>query len=170
MQPTQKSRAADLQCSTCKNEMRDNKLKINPPLYLVGKKIFCWSCEEKMPAIALLASNVDAAEDEICILSDIQELPKDVYLFVKNRVPSFKMKYSKMAGHKYLGNTCPKCGFLSGEFFLHAEPGSPFFPMDDNDAKSLYIREIPLTGSITVAASVSMGCGELILKNAKRLK
>jgi hypothetical protein len=123
-----------------------------------------------MPAIALLTPNVNAAEGEICILSDIQELPKDVYFFIKNRVPSFKMKFSNMAGHRYLGNTCPKCGLLSEEFFLHAEPGGPFFPVDENGAKSLYIREIPLTDSITVTASVSTGCGDLILKNAKRLK
>ena len=63
--------------------MGDNKLKINPPLYLVGKKIFCWNCEEKMPAIALLAPNITAAEGEICILSDIQELPKDVFFLSK---------------------------------------------------------------------------------------
>ncbi len=151
-------------------KMSDNKLKINPPLYLVGKKILCWNCEEKMPAIALLAPNVDDAEAEICILSDIQDLPREVYFFIKNRVPSFKMKYSKMAGHKYLGNTCPKCGLLSGEFFLHGEPGGPFFPEDEEDAKSLYIREIPLTGAISVTASCSTGCGDLILKNAKRLK
>jgi len=151
-------------------KMRDNKLKINPPLYLVGKKIFCWNCEEKMSAIALLAPNVGDAEGEICILSDIQELPKGVYFFIKNRVPSFKMKYSKMAGHRYLGNTCPKCGLLSGEFFLHAEPGGPFFPVNENDATSLYIREIPLTDAISVTASCSTGCGDLILKNAKRLK
>jgi hypothetical protein len=150
--------------------MNDNKLKIHPPLYLVGKKIHCWNCDNKMPAIALLAPNVDDTEDEICILSDIQELPKDVYFFIKNKVPSFRMKYSKMAGHKYLGNTCPKCGLLSGEFFLHAEPGAPFFPEDENDAKSLYIREIPFADSITVTASVSTGCGDLIFKNAKRLK
>jgi len=118
----------------------------------------------------LLPCNVDGEEGEICILSDIQELPRDVYFFIKKRVPSFKMKYSKMAGHKYLGNTCPKCGLLSGEFFLHAEPGGPFFPEDENDAKSLYIREIPLTGPIIVTASVSMGFGDMILKNAQRLK
>jgi hypothetical protein len=108
--------------------MNENELKINPPLYLIGKKIHCWNCDNKMPAIALLAPNVDDSEGEIYILSDVQELPKDVYFFIKNRVPSFKMKYSKMAGYKYLGNNCPKCGLLSGEFFLHAEPGSPFFP------------------------------------------
>lgn len=150
--------------------MRNNKLQINPPLYLIGKKIHCWNCDNKMPVIALLAPNVDETEGEICILPDIQELPKDVYFFIKNRFPSFRMKYSNMAGHKYLGNTCPKCGLLSGEFFLHAKPGGPFFTEDENDAKSLYIREIPLNGSITVTASVHMGCGDTILKNAKRLK
>ena len=123
-----------------------------------------------MPAIALLAPNIDDNEGEICILSDIQELPKDVYFFIKNKVQSFRMKYSKMAGHRYLGNTCPKCGILSGEFFLHAEPGGPFFPEDENDAKSLYIKEIPLNRAITVTASVNVGFGEMILKNTKRLK
>jgi hypothetical protein len=150
--------------------MNENELKINPPLYLIGKKIHCWNCDNKMPAIALLAPNVDDSEGVIYILADVLELPKDVYFFIKNRVPSFKMKYSKMAGYKYLGNTCHKCGLLSGEFFLHAEPGSPFFPEDENDARSLYIKEIPLTGSITVTASVNTGCGDLILKKAKRLK
>ena len=43
-------------------------------------------------------------------------------------------------------------------------------PEDEEDAKSLYIREIPLTGAISVTASCSTGCGDLILKNAKRLK
>ena len=81
----------------------DKKLKINPPLYLIGKKIYCWNCNNKMPAIALLATNVDDTEGEICILSDIQELPKDVYFFIKNRVPSFKMKYSKIGWPQIFG-------------------------------------------------------------------
>lgn len=145
-------------------------LTINPPLYLIGKKIHCWKCEKKMPVIALLAPNIDEAEGEISILSDIQELPKSIYFFIKKRVPSFKLKYSKMAGHKYLGNTCPHCGYLSGEFFLHAEPGAPFFPEDEKDAKSIYLRKIPLTSSITITASPSTGCGDLILKHAIKLK
>jgi hypothetical protein len=161
--------AAHLGTFYCQN-MHDNKHKIHPPLYLIGKKIYCWNCDSKMPAIALLAPNVDDTEGEVCILSDIQELPKNVYFFIKNRVPSFRMKYSKTAGHKYLGNTCPKCGFLSGEFFLHAEPGGPFFPVDENDAKSLYIREIPLKSSIIVRSAISTGIGEMILTNAKQLK
>ena len=122
-----------------------------------------------MPVIALLAPNVDGAEGEISILSNIHELPRDIYFFIKSRVPSFKMKYSKMAGDKYLGNTCPRCGLLSGEFFLHSEPGATFFPMDEQNAKSLFMREIPVTSSIRINASPSTGSGDLILKHATKL-
>jgi hypothetical protein len=59
--------------------MNDNKLKINPPLYLIGKKIHCWNCDNKMPVIALLAPNVDDSEGEIYILSDI---PSCLYIVV----------------------------------------------------------------------------------------
>jgi len=32
---------------------------------------------------------------------------------------------------------------IYGDFFLHDEPGAPFFPSDEKDAKLLYIKEIP---------------------------
>ena len=79
------------------------------------------------------------------------------------------IRFSKMAGQKYFGNTCPKCGVLSGEFFLHSEPGAPFFPVDEKEARSLYLTEIPLSTAISVKASLSMGVGELILSNAKKI-
>lgn len=123
-----------------------------------------------MPVVALLAPKVDGSFGEVSVLSDILVLPDDIYFFIKNRVPSFKMKYSKMAGHKYLGNTCPSCGLLSGEFFLHSEPGAPFFPEDEEDAKSLYLLEIPLQDSVKIMASPSTGSGELILEHATKLK
>jgi hypothetical protein len=59
--------------------------------------------------------------------------------------------------------------FIRG-VFLHSEPGAPFFPEDDKDAKTLYMRKIPLTSSISVMASPSIGCGDLIFKNATKLK
>jgi hypothetical protein len=108
-----------------------------------------------MPVIALLAPHVEDTENQICLLSDIVELPK--------------VRFSKMAGQKYFGNTCPKCGVLSGEFFLHSEPGAPFFPENEKEAKSLYLTEIPLSTAISVKASLSMGVGELILNNAKKV-
>ena len=145
------------------------KLKINPPLYLIGKKISCWRCEAKMPAVALLAPNVEDTDNQICILSDIYDLPNEVLSFIQQRVPTFKLKYSKMADAKYYANTCPKCKVISGDFFLHSEPGGPFFPIDANYAKSLYIKEIPIVNSITAEASFGLGLGELILSNAKKI-
>ncbi len=147
----------------------DNRLKISPPLYLIGQKIFCWRCDSKMSVIALLAPHIEDTENQVCVLSDIVELPKEVLLYIQKRVPTFKRKYSKMAGKKYFCNTCPKCGVMSGDFFLHSEPGAPFFPTEEEEAKSLYITEIPLSGSITAKASLCLGTGDLILENAKKI-
>ena len=149
--------------------MDDDKLKINPPLFMVGLKIHCWRCEAKMPAISLLAPHVDDTEDQVCLLSGIENLPKEVLSFIQNRVPTFKLKFSKMAGSKYFANTCPKCGVLYGDFFLHGEPGAPFFPEDEEDAKSIYIKEIPISKPIEINAGLSLGLGEIILSNAKKV-
>jgi len=149
--------------------MNDDRLKINPPLYMIGQKISCWRCESRMPVIALLAPNVDDTEGQVCVLSDIDDIPQEVLSFIQSKVPTFKLKNSKMAGKKYFANTCPKCGVLYGDFFLHAEPDAPFFPSDEEAAKSLYIKEIPLSKSIEIRAGLNLGLGEIILKKKKKV-
>ncbi len=57
---------------------------------------------------------------------------------------------------------------IYGDFFLHDEPGAPFFPADDEDAKLLYIREIPLNDSIEIEGGRS-GTGEIILETVSPL-
>jgi hypothetical protein len=66
-------------------------------------------------------------------------------------------------------NTCPDCGSLSGDFFLHSEPGAPFFPTDKNEAGFLYLTEIPIQGAIRIEANLNTGTGDLIPCNAKRI-
>jgi hypothetical protein len=149
--------------------MNGDALVISPPLYLVGKKINCWKCGHLMPAVALVAPHVDDTEDEICILSDIASLPREVFDYLKQRVPTFKLTYSKTTGTKYFGNTCPNCGMLSGDFYLHSEPGAPFFPTDENEAASLYLTEIPIPGKVRVKAGCHMGTGDMIVNHAKRI-
>lgn len=136
---------------------------------MVGTKINCWRCRAKMTVIALLAPNVEDTEGSVCLLSSIKYLPKDVYFYIQNRVPTYKLKYSNTTKDKYLGNTCPKCGVLYGDFYLDGDFGDPFFPEDENDAKSLYITEIPLRNPIVIDASLSMGSAEIILKYAKQI-
>ena len=149
--------------------MDDNNLKINPPLYMIGLKTSCWRCGATMPVIALLAPKVDDTEDQVCILSNIDFIPEEVLSFIQNKVPAFILKYSKTIGKKYFANTCPKCRIIYGDFFLHDEPGAPFFPSDEEEAKSLYLKEIPLSKSIEIRASLGIGVGEVILSNAKRV-
>jgi len=149
--------------------MNDDKLKINPPLYMIGMKVSCWRCNSRMTVIALLAPNVDDTEDQVCILSNIENIPEKILSFIQSKVPTFVFKYSKTVGAKYFANTCPKCKVIYGDFFLHGEPGAPFFPLDENEAKFLYIKEIPLSEPVEIEAGVSVGVGEIILNNAKKV-
>ena len=122
-----------------------------------------------MPAVTILAPHVKDTEKQVCILTEIESMPDEVVQYIQSRVPTYKLKYSKTVGQKYFANTCPKCGMLSGDFYLHSEPGAPFFPIDKEEAAQLYMVKIPVTGSINIRASLHIGSGELILKNAKEI-
>ena len=149
--------------------MADGKLIVEPPLYLIGKMYFCWRCNAKMPVVSVLAPKVRDSWDQVCILSGIVEMPEDVVAYIQGRVPTFKLKFSKTVGQSYFASTCPKCGMLSGDFHLHSEPGAPFFPTTEREAASLYMTEIPISGPVEIQASPGVGCGELILENARRI-
>ena len=149
--------------------MEDDSMTIWPPIYIVGMKIGCWKCGERMPVVALLAPTVEGAEDQVCVLSDIVVLPEGVLGYVQKRVPTFQFRYSKTVQGKYYANTCPSCGMLSGDFFLHSEPGTPFFPTCEEEAGLLYLTEIPMQGPVRVRAGFHVGTGELILNHAKRI-
>ena len=149
--------------------MNEDMLIIDPPVYLIGMMYPCWRCGVKMPVVALLAPKVEESEGAICVLSGITELPEPLLSYIQGRVPTFKLKYSKTVGQKYFASTCPKCGVLSGNFHLHSEPGAPFFPTDEHEARSLYMTELPVSGQIHIQALAGVGCGELILKYARRI-
>ncbi len=148
--------------------MHDDPIRIDPPLYLAHTRMSCWRCGADMPAIALVAPSVAATEGEICLLSEVEELPESVLQFVRKRFPSFKLKYSKTLGLRYYANTCPRCGVISGDFYLHSEPGAPFFPTTEEEAKQLTLEAIPLAGPITIRAGVGVGAGDLILEHARK--
>jgi len=128
--------------------MTDGNLIIEPPLYLIGKMDSCWRCQARMPVVSLLAPKVRESWDQVCVLSEILRMPNEVVAYIQRRVPTFKMKFSKTVRQKYFANTCPKCGMLSGDFYLHGEPGAPFFPTDEDEAASLYTTEIPISTPI----------------------
>ena len=149
--------------------MDDFKITINPPLFLASTTISCWRCGADMPAICLIAPKVPDTDDEVCVLSSITVLPAPILAFVQKQFPSFMKAFSKTTRSEYYANTCPKCGMLSGEFFLHSEPGGAFFPESEADAARLTIEQIPLDGPIEVEAGLGMGdSGAFILEHGKR--
>ena len=158
-------------------EIEEKVLKVSPPLYLVGKKIDCWKCGARISAVALVAQRVDginndedvSEDEEVYVLTDIVALPPIILKYLKKRVPTFQLKYSKTAGDKYYANTCPRCGTLSGDFFLHSEPGGPFFPTDEAEASHLYLTEIPIESPVYIQAGFHVGTGDLIIKHARRI-
>jgi hypothetical protein len=48
--------------------MDDDSLTISPPIYMVGMKIGCWRCGERMPVVAFLAPSVEGADDQVVVL------------------------------------------------------------------------------------------------------
>ena len=122
-----------------------------------------------MSVIALLAPHVSGADGQVCVLGQIEELPEHMLQFIQEKVPTFRFRNSRMGGTRYFANTCPKCGVISGHFFLHSEPGAPFFPTSGEEARLLYMKEIPISSSVEVEASPGIGVGELIMENAKRI-
>jgi len=149
--------------------MEADSLTIFPPLYLVGMKICCWKCEKGMPVVAMLAPKSEDTANQVGVLSDIVGLPEEVLDYIQRPVPTFKFRYSKTVGGEYFADTCPSCGSLSGDFYLHSEPGAPFFPTDEQEVSLLYLKEIPIQGPVRVQAGFHMGTGALFLRNAKRI-
>ncbi|MCD4745579.1 MAG: hypothetical protein K8R58_04715 [Bacteroidales bacterium] len=107
--------------------MNDDKLKINPPLYTIGQKISYWRCESRMPVIALLAPNIDDAEGQVCILSDIDDIPQKVLSFIQSKVPIFKLKNSKMAEKNILQILAPNAECCMEIFFCILNQALRFF-------------------------------------------
>ena len=103
------------------------------------------------------------------MFTDITHLPPEMVKLIQDKVPTFKKVYSKTTNSKYYGNTCPNCRVLSGDFHLHCEPGASFFPADEDEARSLYLKEIPIEDEVSIDAGVGFGPGDLILKHAKRI-
>ena len=145
------------------------KLKVSPPLYLIGTKTSCWRCNSRMSVVSLLAPRVVGNQGQVCVLSNIEKMPQEIRQFIQKKVPTFQWRSSLMAGSRYFANTCPSCHVISGDFFLHSEPGAPFFPESDQEARSLYLTEIPLSNPVRIDGSPGVGVGERILQNGKRI-
>tara|TARA_R110001592_G_scaffold363287_1_gene683213 strand:- start:5283 stop:5726 length:444 start_codon:yes stop_codon:yes gene_type:complete len=146
-------------------------MKIYKPFYMIGKRLPCWHCGEKISVIGFIAVKTDNDEQEgmPCTLNDITSIPVSLLNYIQARVPNFKLCYSRTIGDRYYGSVCPSCGKLYGDHFLHHEPGIAFFPNTNEDAAALYITQLPTDDVIELEAGCHYGTACIILEHAKKI-
>ena len=148
--------------------MDDGSFQLDPPIHLVSGESGCWRCGAAMPVVAILCENLDSNDVGPYILSNTAELPHELTAFIQQRCPTYRLTYSKTIGGKYYANNCSKCGVISGDFYLHSEPGAPFFPTEEDEASSLTIETIPVNANCFARTGCGYGTAELILQYARR--
>lgn len=146
----------------------DDKLNVDSPLYLASTTIGCWKCGASMSVVALIAPKVEGFDGEICMLSNIEELPDRIRDFIQKSHPLFQRQFSITAKSTYFANICPDCGAITGDFFLHSEPGGAFFPETESEAEDIKLTEIPLQNRIVVKTAWGIGSGDMILAHARK--
>ncbi len=146
----------------------DDPIQLDPPLHLIVGETTCWQCAASMPVVAILCESAIVEDEGAFILSHSTELPDELSLHLQNFYPNFRRQFSRTFGGEYFANNCPKCGMITGDFFLHSDPGGPFFPMEPEDAQRLTIEQMPIEHAISIRADRCYGSADRILKHAKR--
>ena len=146
------------------------KTILNSPIYIATAETECWKCNNIMKTTAIIAPNMvgddeDFEDGGVGILLEVTFLPEFLLKKIQALNPNYQLRYSKSIEGKYYANVCPHCNVISGDFFLHSEPGSAFFPTSVEEAKQVKLKKIELNEAIEVEASYSLGLGEFILEN-----
>lgn len=114
-----------------------NFVRLYGPVELASVQTNCWKCQNKTPVHALVAADVEEfvsgeesfkveARNFVYELSD-EALPAAAKAVLAGAAANYIPTFSRMAGESSWGNLCIHCGILQGAFFLHSEPGGPFF-------------------------------------------
>ena len=159
-------------------------LVIGPPVYLVLSEHGCWRCHKITPVISLGTERVDqetgyldvddeVAEEarELYVLSSIESLPADVLTIMQEYCPGYRHTYSRRAGLTYFMNHCLRCDAPLGDFFMHDEPGSAFFPETADECARLTLVELPDHMTLRLRCSYSVRSdGAFVLEHATKTR
>lgn len=157
-----------------------NKLRIVAPIYLLFSQETCYRCGKIAPVVAVACrkffdereepDDADANEDnEPVLVHGISDMPATLLQEILKLHPFYEKRRSRMAGCEYFMNICCHCKAHFGDFFLYSEPDGAFFPMEDAAVAAIKIKELPLQGTIDLAASYSMGPGADIFAKGKHI-
>lgn len=87
------------------------------------------------------------------IQSHLDFLPTEFYTYLSLNY-NYKKGYSKTTRSSYFANHCDCCGAIQGEFYLFAEPSSPFFIDSPEKARQLTFYKYKLSHDRIVYDSI----------------
>jgi hypothetical protein len=141
---------------------RPPKSRAFPPLSLLRAGEVCPTCHHGTNVFALAASALyDAAQESTLdcplILRDIESLPKRLLSLFTTCCPGWRLDRDDPDEPPYLMNHCLRCGSRLTDFYLHAEPGSAFFPTGPEECWNITLFPVPAKNPVALTCSYTAG-------------
>lgn len=136
--------------------------KAFPPLYLLVAGETCPACGQATNVYALMADSLyDASEDGTfpgpLVLKDIERLPGHTLALLRPRCPTWEFDKEQTDQSQYLMNHCHRCTAKLTDFYLHAEPGSAFYPCGPDECYNIDLFAIPETSPVPLVCAFTAG-------------
>jgi len=156
----------------------EDLMTLVPPVFMVESRAECWKCCQGVTVVTL-ASCLAAEETEpgrvrgaaegcLELFCDITYLPSPLLPTLRRLNPGYRKRFSKTAGASYFMNHC-RCGAQLGDFYLHAEPGAAFFPVEQEMAASMKLHGVLRVGTLRIAGGAHSSSPNLIQEHAQRI-
>lgn len=111
------------------------------PILLLEAVATCWKCRRRSPVFCLACHDVretgdarpsDPHNEELLLISDLTAVDGRIQQHLRALAGDYCPDWSGTKGIRCWMNHCRDCGAKMGDFFLHCEPGGPFFSQDWN--------------------------------------
>lgn len=145
-------------------------ITLKPIIYLVQSWDRCYRCKDITSVFCLAADGLVDHEtgsnfNGFFRFHEVTYIEDDLKEILKERCPSYYLDYTKMSNSSYFVNHC-KCGAKLGDFYLHNEPGSPFWPQSEADAEeNIFIQDISYAEA-KISGNYTADDTDFILKHA----
>ncbi len=156
------------------------------PIYIAESSRLCWKCKKRIKVTTFASYNVtefyeneDNENNKYLEIEDmgfafafnIEFIPNDLLCLINKINPYYKYAYTKTTGTSYYNNHCRYCSSIQGDFYLHSEPGEPFFPITEEGIKNITLYELNLKFDLPVEWEFSQASNNIdIFEGAVRKK
>ena len=137
-----------------------------PPLYVLRAGECCPECGAGTNVYTLAASGLhdvpqDATLEGFLVLTHIESLPKRLLALLKERCTGYGLDREAWSESPYLMNHC-QCGAKLTDHYVHAEPGSAFFPTSPEECWNISLFTLPVSKEMPLRCSWTAGLGDLL--------